>query len=442
MYNFDVVIIGTGTAGYTAAYQLVNAGKKTAIIDKQPYGGTCAIRGCQPKKYLVAAAETSERVKLMQGIGIKGKSEIDWPSLIASKEEFTSVVPERTKRGFEKAGIATLYGNAKFINEHEIEVGNKKISAGKFIIATGAKPMKLGIKGEKFVHISDEFMTMTTMPESIAFIGGGFISFEFAHVANQAGSKVTILHNDDKPLIRFEQELVKTLCNATDEAGIKVITDFPVNSVEKSDTGFKVYSDKSDEVVEVQAVFHGAGRAPDIEDLNLNVAGVNVERRGVKVDATMQTTNPDIYAIGDAAATIQLATLADMEADVAAQNILGNKKTANYSVIPSAVFSLPPLAMVGLTEEDVKKTYNNFRVNTGDSSKWPSSKRIGQKYSGYKVIIDNDTDLILGAHLLGYNSSEAINIFAMAMKFSITTTQLKEMLWSYPTYVSDLKYTI
>lgn len=439
---FDVVIIGTGTAGYTAAYTLVQAGKTVAIIDKQAYGGTCAMRGCQPKKYFVAAAESIERVRHMENIGISGNSFIDWADLLASKEQFTGRVPDRTKRGFEEAGIETLSGNAKFISSDEIVVDGDKITAENFIIATGSKPMPLGIKGEEHICISDDFMDMDTMPEKIVFIGGGFISFEFAHIANQAGSNVTILHHNDKLLKRFEPELVSDLCKATSDAGIIVVTNFPIGSVEPDGAEYKIVSKNGKQSLKVSKVFHGAGRVADIDDLGLDVAGIEYSRKGITIDKGMQTTNSRVYAIGDCAATILLATLADMEAEVAAQNILGNMQSADYSVVPSAVFTLPPLATVGITEVEASSCGKKYRINKGDFSGWPSSRRIGQKIATYKVIIDEDTDLILGAHLLGHNAPEAINIFAMAIRFSLTTLQLKEMIWAYPTNISDLKYMI
>jgi glutathione reductase (NADPH) len=192
-------------------------------------------------------------------------------------------------------------------------------------------------------------------------------------------------------------------------------------------------------------VIHGAGRIPDVKNLNLEKGGVEYSDKGIIVNSYMQSvSNPAVYAVGDAAATpYRLAPKADMEGEIAAENIVhGNQITADYSVIPSVVFSQPPLSMAGMTEEAALKSGKTVRINKGDMHYWPSSKRIGQKYSAYKILIDEKNDRILGAHLLGKNADETINLFALAMRFNLTTKDLKKMLWAYPTYTSEIKYMI
>jgi len=445
-YEYDVAVIGTGTSAYMLAYPCRSAGKSVVMIDSRPYGGTCAMRGCQPKKYFIAASELVEGASRMQQIGIKKKPEIDWPSLIRSKNAFTDPIPEGTEKGFRKAGIATLHGHARFSGMNQIRVGEREITAKNIVIATGADPRPLNIDGENHLTTSDQFMDLTSLPKEIVFVGGGYISFEFAHVANQAGSKVTVLQRSDRVLKRFEPDLADRLVDSSRASGIGIELQTCVSRIEKRGNRLMIHCLEGPEKrFEADMVVHGGGRAPALQDLNLEAGEVTYTNKGVDVDGYLQSvSNPSVYAIGDAADTpFQLATTADMEGEVAAKNIIhGNHATADYSVVPSVVFSLPPLAAVGMGEVEAQKSGRKIRVNRGDMTGWPSSRRIGQKYAAYKVIIDEQSHQILGAHLLGHNAEEAINVFAMAMRFNLKTDDLKQMLWAYPTYISDLKYMI
>ncbi len=283
--QFDVAVIGTGTSAYHVIHHCLKKGLSLAVIDSQPFGGTCALRGCQPKKYLVAAASAVEIAKRMQGIGI------------------------------------------------------------------------------------------ASIP-------------------------------------RMDSDLVASC----------------------SETGHQYRADM---------VVHGAGRVPDLEDLDLKSASVEFSGHGVTVNEYLQSvSNPSVYAIGDAANTpYQLATTADMEGMAVANNITdGNHEIPDYAVVPSVVFTLPPLASVGIQEEAAIQQGISIKAKRGTMNQWPSSKRIGQKHSGYKVIQDKQTGRILGAHIFGHNADEVINVMALAIKFKIPPEELKKMIWAYPTYTSDIKY--
>ena len=444
--KYDVVIVGTGTAGYTAAYKLKKGGKTVAMIDKQPYGGTCAIRGCQPKKYLVAAAEAVERAAALQGKALGAPPAMIWEDLMRSKNLFTDPVPQKTEAGFRKAGMDTYHGEAAFSGPRSLTVGEDELSADEIIVAAGALPRPLDIPGRELAETSDDFLNLKSMPASILFIGGGYISFEFAHVAVRAGARVTIVHRSARPLPRFDGTLVERLVAATQAAGIQVVTDMPVVAIEKVGEKRRVIAGKDrQEAFEADRVFHGAGRVPDIAALTLEKGNVRFTDRGITVNRFMQSvSNPAVYAIGDAADTpLQLAPAADMEALVAARNIAGGNRVAmDYRAVPSVVFTLPPLASVGMTETEAEKKGIRFTINAGDASGWPSSLRIGQAHAFYKVLIEPESRMILGAHLLGHNASEMINIFAMAMKFNLKADDLKSVLWAYPTHISDIKYMV
>ena len=443
----DVLVIGTGTAGYTLALAVRKAGRQVAVVDNRPYGGTCAMRGCQPKKYLVAAAEVAHLSQQMSRIGIQPVAQIDWPALMRSKAAFTDVVPERTEKDFQKAGIERLHGTARFISPDEIEIGpDLRIRPACIVIATGSRTTRLEFSGAEFTVTSDDFLKLEHLPRRVAFIGGGYIAMEFAHVARAAGAEVTVLQRSNRILKRFDAELASLLAEASRDSGITITLVFEACDVKRSRGAFIVRgSAECNQSVEADLVVNCAGRVPDLDDLDLEAGGVTRSPHGVAVNEFLQSVgNPRVYAIGDAcAAGPKLATVADMEAAIASENILhGNRQIPDYHGVPSVVFTQPPLAQVGMTEDEAEASGSSFRINRGSMGAWPSSRRIGQKHAFYKVILEEQSGLILGAHLFGHNAGEAINIFALAMKFGLSNQDLKKVLWAYPTNVSDLKYMI
>ena len=445
--EFDVLVIGTGTAGYTLALACREAERSVAVADNRPYGGTCAMRGCQPKKYLVAAAEVVELAHQMSTIGIHPVAGIDWAALMRSKTAFTSAVPDRTEHDFQAASIEMFHGTSRFASPAEIMVNaDTLVRAKHVVIATGARPTPLGFEGEDLVKTSEDFLELPSMPRRVVFIGGGYISMEFAHVARAAGAEVTVLHRGDRVLKNFEPEVVDQLTDAARDFGIRIVTNFQVCGVERLNGAIAIHGNKDcAEIYQADLAIHGAGRTANLDELNLRAGGIAYSPRGVMVNEFLQSvSNPRVYAIGDASATpLQLATTADMDADVAAQNILcGNHQSADYELVPSAAFTLPPLAGVGMTEQQAINSGMRFHINRGTMTRWASSRRIGQKHAFYKVLVEDGSDRILGAHLFGHNAAEAINIFALAMRFGLATHDLKKVLWAYPTHVSDLKYML
>jgi glutathione reductase (NADPH) len=304
----------------------------------------------------------------------------------------------------------------------------------------------LDFPGAEFTKTSDDFLELDHMPRRIAFIGGGYIAMEFAHVAHAAGAEVIVLQRDDRILERFDAELVDQLVDASRASGITITTGFDTSSIEKAGEAYIVHGGAGGaQRIEADLVVNCAGRVPDLDDLDLEAGKVTRSEHGIAVNSFLQSIgNPRVYAIGDACgAGPQLAPVVDMEAAVAAENILnGNRKTSDYIGIPSVLFTQPPLALVGMTEDEAGASGIRFRITRGSMSDWPSSRRIGQKHAYYKVVIEEESGHILGAHIFGHNAGEVINIFAMAIKFGLSDQDLKKMLWAYPTSVSDLKYMI
>jgi glutathione reductase (NADPH) len=478
---YDLVVIGTGVAASTVAWECHSAGWKIAIIDSRPFGGTCALRGCDPKKVLVGAAEVIDWNHRMSDKGINNTKDIHikWPELMRFKRSFTEPVPKRREDQFSNAGIATLHGHAHFTDATTIKVREKKVGtdhmlSGKHIlVATGAKPAKLNIPGEEYVTISDQFLELDDLPERVVFIGGGYISFEFAHIAARAGAKkIAILHRSNKPLGQFDPDLVDQLVQRTRELGVDVQLQTEVKGIVRSSgnglavNAFSIREDgnsKEEHIIETDMVVHGAGRVPDIESLGLDAGGVEYDRKkGIKVNEYLQSiSNPAVYAAGDVAVASggpQLTPVAIYEGKIVSSNLLkGNHIKPKYKGVPSIVFTIPPLASVGLHESLAKEQGLHFRTNfEKNTSSWYSSRRIGESYSGFKVLIEerkeNATTIgdddganggrILGAHLLGTHAEEIINIFALAIRLGLNTTDIKDAILSYPTKSSDISYML
>jgi glutathione reductase (NADPH) len=443
--TFDVIAIGTGSAASTVASRCREAGWQVAVVDSRPFGGTCALRGCDPKKVLVGAAEAVDWIHRMKGKGIRAeKLQIDWPELMRFKRSFTEPVPKRREDGFAKAGIAAFHGRARFVGPTAVQVGKERLEGRFVVIAAGMVPADLKVPGTGHLTTSDQFLELNELPRRILFIGGGYIAFEFAHVAARAGSQVTVLHRGPRPLALFDPDLVDQLVERTRELGVDVHLGTEAIGIEKSSAQLIVRALASGETGTFQAemVVHAAGRVPDINDLNLDAAGIEWEKRGVRVSEFLQSvSNPAVYAAGDAAASggAPLAPVASYEGQLVAANLLkGNHQRSNYLGIPSVVFTIPPLAAVGLSERGAQKQNLKFTVKKEMTSTWYSSRRVAETYSGYKVLVEEGTDRILGAHILGSEAGEVINLFALAIRSGMRATDLKHMLFAYPTSSSNM----
>jgi glutathione reductase (NADPH) len=447
--QFDLIVIGTGAGGSPVAHKCREAGWSVAIVDSRPFGGTCALRGCDPKKVLVGAADVIDWIRRMHGHGVAPqKEEIDWSALMRFKRSFTEPAPESREKDYVKVGIETFHGRARFIERAKLQVGDNVLT-GRFVhIAAGARPVTLGIDGEEHFTTSDQFLELDALPKRITFVGGGYISFEFAHVAARAGAKVQIIHRGPRPLEKFDPDLVDKLVEATREAGIEVHLNAVVKSIEQTNDQLlvKALANGAIKTFETDMAVHGAGRVPDIDDMDLDRASIRREKNGISVNEFLQSvSNPQIYAAGDASAgsALALTPVASMEAQVVAANILeGNHFKPNYNGVPTVAFTLPPLAAVGLREEDAKKGLLKFKTRYGDTSNWYSSRRLNLKHSGFKVLVEENSERILGAHLLGAHAEETINLFALAIRAGLKTDDLREMIYAYPSHASDIVYML
>ncbi len=443
MDKFDVFIFGTGTAGQLVAKECAAAGKKVAIIDIREYGGVCSQRGCDPKKLLLASSEAFESSKNMNGDGVKGEIKINWRDAFNYARRYTSNIPQNTEKNLKEKGIICYHGKASFKDAHTITLDGQEIKSDHFVIATGMQPLSLGIPGEKYAMTSGDFFNLKDIPEKVVFIGGGYIGMEFGHLLCRAGSKVTIIDKGNQILSPFDEFTSNLLEEESIKMGIQIIKNSQVSSIEKVNDRYLVHYSLDDTIHQIttDCVFNTAGRVPSIEELNLEQANVVTNHNGILVNSKLQSTSQShIYACGDSSSkSLPLTPLSSIEAKVVADNLNGKNRKLKIPAIPSSVFTIPQCSGIGLTESqtiEANKTYHTVESNASD---WFNNQRINAPLYGYKIILENDSDKILGAHIVGPEAAEQINMFAIAMKANMTFEELKDVIFNYPTWGNDIK---
>ncbi len=444
--SFDLVIVGTGVAASSIAARCTARNWRVAIVDERSYGGTCQLRGCDPKKVLRRGAEVIDAARRMQGKGVAGgdKLRVDWPALMAFKHSFTDGVSEAKEESFGEQGIECFHGRASFTDERTLAVGDRALRADHIVLANGAHPMPVPVQGAEHLLHSDQFMELETLPPRLVFAGGGYIAFEFAHLAVRAGADVTIVEKSDRPLGPFDDDLVASLVECSRSAGITIHTQAEVRRIEKSGDGFRVDADVAGRgrTFAADGVVHGLGRVPATGGLACERGNVAYGKQGIEVNEYLQSvSNPAVYAAGDVAATPAppLTPVAALEAGIVADNLLdGNHATADYDGIPSCVFTIPPLATVGLTEAQANDQGLQFECRRSDMSDWYFVRRVGATAAMAKILVGKQDQRILGAHLLGPECDELINFFALAIRRQWQARDLKDLVNAYPTAASNL----
>ncbi|MHB1200759.1 MAG: dihydrolipoyl dehydrogenase family protein [Polaromonas sp.] len=445
LHTYDLIVIGTGTAATVTAMGCRKAGWSVAIVDHQPFGGTCALRGCDPKKMLIAATEVIDGFERMGGIDtVKGRVHIDWAALQRHKRSFTDPIPGRREQAYAKQGLAAYHGRARFTGRDTLSVEGKTLKAAHIVIAAGAEAVKLPIKGAEHLALSDDFLNLQALPKRIVLVGGGYIGFEFAHIAARAGASVTVLNRGPRALTGFDPDLVTLLVERTRALGVDVRLGHEVKAVRKCRGGFEVEAEGPDGrvVIETDLAIHSGGRAPALQALDLDAAGIAHDKGRLTLDKTFQSSsNPAVYAAGDAAGgPLPLTPVAALEAHAVVANLLENKgATVDYTGIPSAVFTLPPLARVGLLEAEARAQNLRFRVKHESVPGWFTARRVNEPCYGYKVLVEEGSERILGAHLIGPEASEVINLFGFAMRNGLTTAAIKHATFAYPSAASDIE---
>ncbi|CAH8286879.1 glutathione reductase (NADPH) [Mariniflexile fucanivorans] len=442
--HYDVFVIGTGIAGQTAAEICVNNKMTVAIADNRAFGGTCALRGCDPKKILLQFTDLVHKSQLLMKHGISKPPKIKWKDVQKFKSSFTDSVPLSTEKKLADLGIDYYHQSPVFQNENQVLIEGKLISADTFVIATGMIPRELKFEGSEYLEISDDILNLKKLPKKVTFIGSGYVGMEFACMLATMGCKVTMIEQGVKPLSQFDDFLVQKLVAHLETIGITFIFNAEVVSIEKLKKNVKVHYklQGKDQLLKSRKVYNTAGRVPSIEMLNLPKADIKSDKSGVLVNDFLQSTsNPNIFACGDVSSkSLPLTPLSGLQGYIVGNNIVkANSKKFDVPCVPSTVFTNPKLSTVGYSEEEAQKRFKNVKIYKGDGSGWYNAKKENNPVYAYKILVNERTNVIVGAHLLSSQANETINIFSMAIQQKMTVLEFKKQMFTYPSYSSDLK---
>ena len=443
--KYDVVIVGGGNAGMGVTVPTRAAGCSVAMIEARQLGGTCPNRGCTPKKVLVAAGHALDEIERSRAHGISvGEPRLDWAKLIDREKEMISHIPGSLERLMRQRGVNVMHGIAAFIAPNAVRVNGREIEARHVVIAAGSKPRSLPIPGAEHMITSDEVLSDRNQPRDVVFIGGGVVALEFAHVYARAHTKVTILEVLPRLLPAMDEDAVAQVRAESERIGIDARTGVKVVRIEASGGRLRVIfeQDGGEHAVEADRVVNGAGRIPDIDHLDLKAGCVQSRNGRVETDDYLRAkSNQSVYVCGDVfSGSAQLSPIATYEGRIVGCNIVeGPVAKPDYASIPSCVYTVPALASVGLTEAKARELGHQIKVHTNDMKDWFSAKTYNETKAWAKVIVDEPTDRILGTHIVGHAGEELIHIFAFAMKFGISASDIRDTVYAFPTFSADIE---
>jgi glutathione reductase (NADPH) len=443
--SFDVVILGGGNAGMGMTVATREAGLNVAMLEPDLLGGTCPNRGCMPKKVLVAAAHALDEIERAKAHHIAvGKPSLDWAALIDREKAMIAGIPGSLEQLMARRGVEVIRERGRFVGPNAVTAGDETLEAKHVVIATGSTPRRLQFPGAELMIISDDVLNERRLPASVVFVGGGVIALEFSHVYARAGAKVTILEALPRILDHMDADAVAQLRQATERIGIAVHTGVEIRQIERAgDTLRVVYHEGGQErAVEAERVVNGAGRLANVGGLDLAAGGVQAERWRIAHDMYLRSmSNRAVYVCGDAVTEhAQLSPIASYEGRIVGRNIVdGAKHTPDYTGIASCVFTVPALASVGLTQAAGEQRGIDLSVSINDMREWLSGRTNALSAAWSKVLIDKKTDRIVGAHLLGHAGEELIHIFALAIKYRITASEIRDFVYGFPTFSADIK---
>jgi glutathione reductase (NADPH) len=443
--SFDVVILGGGNAGMGVTVATREAGLAVAMIEPDLLGGTCPNRGCMPKKVLVAAAHALDEIARAPAHHIAvGQPTLDWAALIDREKAMIRPIPASLEGLMNRRGVEVIRGRGRLVAPNAVAVGGDTLEARHIVIATGSQPRRLPFPGAELMITSDEVLSERALPADVVFVGGGVIALEFSHVYARAGSQVTILEALPQLLGAMDADAVAQLRGATERIGVAIHTGVEVQRIEQAGDRLRVVFEDggAKRTVLADRVVNGAGRIADVEGLDLAAGNVAAERERIALDPYLRSTsNPAVHVCGDAvAATPQLSPVATYQGRIVGRNIVeGAKYTPEYASIPACVFTVPALASVGLTQAAAERQGLRFRAEVNDLHEWLSGRTYAETAAWAKVLVEDGTDRIVGAHILGHAGEELIHLFALAMKHGIKAGDVRDLIYGFPTFSADIK---
>jgi glutathione reductase (NADPH) len=452
-YDFDLFAIGGGSGGIASARRAAEYGAKVGIAENDRLGGTCVNRGCIPKKLMVHASHFPYQFREAQGFGWSPvESSFDWTKMINAVNNELDRLNGIYQRMLDNSKVQLFRGYARLLDPHTIEIGDRKVTADKILIAVGGHPVKPDIPGIEHTIVSDDMFHLKEQPKRIVIIGGGYIGVEFACIMNGLGSEVTQIIRRDKILRGFDEDIRTSIQEAMEKHGIRIITNSKLKTIEKTSDGLNIHLEGGDtpEIVVADAVSLAAtGRKPNIEKLGLENAGVEVVRgaiaqgaapKAIAVNEYNQTSCENIYAIGDCTDRINLTPVAINEGRAFSDTHFGGKsRQMSYENIPSAVFSTPEAATVGLTEAEALEKYGDDAIKIYRAKFRPTYHTLsGQdEKTLMKLVVDRNTDKVLGAHMVGESAAEIIQGVAIAIKMGATKSDFDATVAIHPTAAEE-----
>ncbi|MBD1811181.1 glutathione-disulfide reductase [Microcoleus vaginatus DQ-U2] len=440
-YDYDLFVIGAGSGGLASSKRAASYGAKVAIAENDLVGGTCVIRGCVPKKLMVYASTFSHLYEDAVGYGWSPvESSFDWEKLVTSVDAEVRRLSKLHISFLEKAGVELISGYAKFIDPHTVEVGDKKFTAAKILIAVGGEARRVPIPGIEHAITSREIFLQKEQPKRFAIWGGGYIGVEFACIMNGLGSKVTQIIRSELILNEFDTEIRTNVQEGMIKHGIDILTESSINHIEKTPEGLQLtLSGKSEGTLIVDALLCATGRLPNLEKLALENAGVEIDNCAIAVTKDSRTSQPHIFAVGDCTNRINLTPIAIAEGRAFADTEFGhNPRAINYENVPSAVFSQPEAGTVGLTESQA-------RAKFGDSIKCYTAKfrpmfhalTGADEKTFVKLIVETNTDRVLGVHMVGKDAGEIIQGMAIAVNMGATKKDFDATIGIHPSTAEE-----
>ncbi len=440
MSKYDLVVIGGGSGGVRAARIAAGHGAKVAICEEYRYGGTCVIRGCVPKKMMVYAAHFAEEFHDSASYGwsttVNG---FDWPTLIANKDTEIDRLNGIYIKLLENAGVEIHHGTGSLIDANHVKIGEQELEAEKILIATGGTPFMPQIPGIEHAVTSNEVFHLNEQPKSAVVVGGGYIAVEFAGIFNGIGADTTLIYRGDQILRGFDEDIRAHLAAEIVKKGIDLQTNNNVKSIELADKGKKrvFFTDGSEKIVDV--VLFATGRSPSVESLQLQNAGVRLGHKGeIAVDEHSRTNVDNIFAVGDVTDRIALTPVATMEGHAFADTFFGNnERLADHNNVPSAVFSQPPVGSVGLSAEQARQQFKNVDTYRSEFKILKHTLTDNTERTLMKLVVDADSDKVVGAHMVGPDAAEIMQGIAIAIKAGATKADFNSTVGIHPSTAEE-----
>jgi glutathione reductase (NADPH) len=442
-YDFDLFVIGAGSGGIAAARRAAEYGAKVGIAEFDRLGGTCVNRGCVPKKLMVYASHFPDLFEEAQGYGWSAvESTLNWEKMITAVNNEVTRLNGIYQGMLERSNVEVIKGRAQFIDNHKIIVGERPITADKILIAVGGHPFRPNILGIEHAITSDDIFHLPQQPQRIVIIGGGYIGSEFACILNGMGTEVTQVIRRDRILYGFDEDLRTEIHQAMEKHGVRIVNNAELIAIEKDTEGVKVTvcDQGKEETVVADAVSLAAiGRKPNTQNLGLENTKVELHDGAIVVDSYSHTAEENIYAVGDCTNKINLTPVAINEGRAFADTVFGGKsRVMSYENIPTAIFTNPEAATVGLTEAQAREKY-------GDAVKIYRSRFRPMYYTltgkdektMMKLVVDQNTDQVLGAHMVGTQAAEIIQGVAIALKMGATKANFDATVGIHPSSAEE-----